>query len=173
MDKNSKITSTYKAEITEILSRVSEGLSKKVTDSIDPKIHDIATSVKSHIDLVQLIKDENEKSSDKLKEIVRNLDSTVNYIRSASENMEKSIEHRNETIISAIEQNSEIISQYDKTITDNLFSEIQKLSDNEKYTTIETKIVELYTNQQTIQKLIYVIIALLLLLLITGITICL
>ncbi|WP_417558334.1 hypothetical protein [Mesoflavibacter zeaxanthinifaciens] len=161
MADNSKITDIYKAEITEILSRVSKGLSDEALSVIDPKIQDISSSVKSQNELMQSFKDENKTSSDRLNEIVESLESSVGNIKNATENIGNSIERRNENIISAIEKNSQLISQYDNAISDKLLSEIQKISNNEKNTTIETKLLQLNTKQKNIQKLMYVILVLL------------
>jgi hypothetical protein len=92
----------------------------------------------------------------------------VGSIKNNTENTVNTIDRRNETIISAIEKNSQLISQYDNAISDKLLYEIQKMSNKEIYTTIDTKIQELHIRYKSIQKLVYVIIVLLMVILIAG-----
>lgn len=164
MIENSNITDTYKAEITEILSKISVGLSESVTAAIDPKIQDISSDVRLQNNLVETIRTENRETSEYLKERVENFGTSIKSIRSITENLEKSIEQRDLNVISSIENNTNLLSQLKKTYTDDLFSEIQKISNSEKNKFLETKIIELQTNQQITQKIMYVILVSLLIL---------
>lgn len=106
MNTSSTLTNTYKAEITEVLNKVSEGLSDKVTAAIEPKIQNISLNVKSQNDIVQNIKTENEKSSEELKKRVENFETIFKSLKNTTENLDK----RNTEIGSSIDKNSQILS---------------------------------------------------------------
>src|SRR5690606_34321843 len=115
MDENLKLTNTYKAEITDVLRKISAGLSEKVTAAIEPKIQNISLTVTSQNDLFQNIKSENKKSFDELNKRVENFGTVVKSFESTTENLGKYIGQQNSVIVSSIERNSYVINQLRKS----------------------------------------------------------
>lgn len=128
MNENLKLTNSYKAEITDVLSKISAGLSESVIAVMEPKIQKISTNVQSQNELVHKIIWENKTTSDNLNKRVENFGASVKSIQSTTENLEKSIEKRNSYVTSSIDKNSDILSQLKKTYSDGLYSEIQNIS---------------------------------------------
>ncbi len=122
MDKNSELTNTYKAEITDILSKISEGLSCKVTSAIKPEIDNISSNVESQFNLVKEIEAENKKMSGDFRQRIESFEETFNRFEKTTENLQQTFEQRNSDIISSIEKNRNTLLQLKKTYEDDLVS---------------------------------------------------
>lgn len=166
MIENSKITNTYKSEITEILKRVSKGLSDHAMDVIEPKIEDISLKVKTHIHLIQQIKDENERLLNNLNDVVRNQESSINSIKNSTTNIDNSFEEKYLKIITDVDKNhNNALREFEKVIIESLYSKINELLNEKKINSLETKIIEIQIKQKKGQILSYIIVGILLLIL--------
>lgn len=123
MDENSKLTNAYKAEIFDVLNKISTGLSEKVLVVTEPKIQNISSDVRLQYQLVENIKTENEKNSKEFKESIESFENTT-------QNLGKSIEEQNSIIVSSIERNRDELKLLRETFGDDLISEIREISLN-------------------------------------------
>lgn len=77
-NKNSKITEEYKAEITSILSRISQDLGESVKDSLEPKISSFTASLENNFKNTQEINKEQKANLEKTSNFFNTLDDKVN-----------------------------------------------------------------------------------------------
>ena len=155
MDKNSELTNTYKAEITDILSKISEGLSCKVTSAIKPEIDNISSNVESQFNLVKKIEAENKRMSGDFKQRIESFEETFNRFEKTTENLQQTFEHQNADFVSSIEKNNDVLSQLNKSYGVDLLFEIRKVSNNEEVKSINVEVTQLKAKLKTTEKLLF------------------
>lgn len=79
-NNNSKITEEYKAEITDILSKISQGLGESVINSIEPKISSYTTSLDNSFNSIHEINNKQKSNFEKTSNLFNNLDDKVNSL---------------------------------------------------------------------------------------------
>lgn len=164
MEENSKITDTYKAEITDILNKVSIGLANNVIDTIEPKLRDISSIVQSQNDLTKILKEDEEKSLEQINENLEKVFLNVKEFNDKIDKLEKTINHQNVNAISLLDHNKNNLSHIKKNLEENKLQEFEKNILNENKQIIENKIIKIETKQLKNRNILYIILFFLLIL---------
>ncbi|NPD46906.1 hypothetical protein [Lentimicrobium sp. S6] len=100
MNKNTKLTEEYKAEISDILKEISSGLGESVISKIDPKIDYIHSIVKE-------IKNENSESQEYLMKTIESFGNDIeNFKKEYNSEIEKSL-NKIDSEITILKKNTE------------------------------------------------------------------
>ncbi|MCP4970576.1 MAG: hypothetical protein GY932_08285 [Arcobacter sp.] len=185
MKKATELTEEYKAEITDILSKISSGLGKSVIDLLEPKIKNISSDSTKNANEIKLISENNKEFYGDISRRVESLENKTDdannvhsaLLRSIDSNSKSSenklievidstnqanakIEKTKKTIDSLIKENSEIIISNNKTTAESILSEIANISNRitklENVKTLELQIIETMNRQQKTNKLIFI-----------------
>jgi hypothetical protein len=114
-NKNSKITEEYKAEITDILSKISLGLGESVIEAIEPKIIDFNSNLKENYKSIQLLNIEQKKIIKETENYFNKLDSKliseVKINRKFIENSTNRLSHLYKNQLNEIKEKQEKIKR--------------------------------------------------------------
>jgi hypothetical protein len=137
-NKNSKITEEYKAEITGILSRISQDLGESVIKSIEPKISSFTTSLDHNFKNIHEINNKQKANFEKASDFFNTLDDKVSTFSEKLSGDELS--EKITTDIKVFEQN---FIKDNRSIKEEVINEIHKGSSQVKELISQQKEVEI------------------------------
>jgi len=194
MENNSKLTEKYKTEITNILEKISAGLSKSVIETLDPKIMEVTSSLVKNSNVVSKFNRNNKvifndifAKTALLEEMFININKqNYSFAKTTNSNFKNStnklaeiiqlnndihenIENSKKTINNSINNSNDILVNNNKSQVENLLFELKKISNSitklENQKTIEFQFVEIMNNQKRNSVLIYILISIIIIVL--------